>query len=137
MVEDKLKLKDDQPVWILKNIKEVFQELYDHYRAVVNRNEYLEKENKSLKSEAYKDEELTKMKEKYDVMNSNYYRGFPITEEEHKRIQEWMDKIVGDGPDMKINHARFFYKFYPTPLGISGVVVDSKTGQEFEFQEIG
>ena len=57
-------------------------------------------------------------------------------EEEDKKIKKWMDKIIGDGPDMKINSARFHYEFYPTPLGIVGTVIDNITKQKFEFQSL-
>ena len=61
-MDEKLELKDDRPMWHLDDIKADFQKLYDHYRWVSTRIEHLEKENKRLKSDAYKDEELAKMK---------------------------------------------------------------------------
>ena len=135
-MKEELELKEG-PTWILQDIKKVFQELYDHYRSVVNRNEYLEEEIKKVKDEKYKDEELSKMKESYEKMKHEYYSlGFPITEEEVKKIREWEDKIIG-GVDMKINDTRFHYEFYPTPIGVAGYVVDSLTKEKFQFQELG
>lgn len=136
METDKLELRDDVGLWI-KDVKKLFQDLYDQYRAVQIRNEVLETENIYLRSEQYKDSELAKMKSEYDKMKDDYYRGFPISKEEMERIHKWMDEIIGNGPDMKINSARFYYKFYPTPIGVSGEVIDSISGQKFEFQEIG
>ena len=130
----KLELSDGSP-WIMQKVGNVFQELYDHYRVIARRNEYLEEENKRIKSEKYKDEELSKMKAEFERMKADYYRGFPISEEEEKKIREWEDKHVA-GADMKINSARFFYEFYPTPLGIVGVVKDSLSGDKFEFQSL-
>ena len=69
-------------------------------------------------------------------MEHEYYQGFPITDEEMKKIHEWEDKIVGD-VEMKINGTRFYYEFHPTPLGVSGKVIDSITKEKFEFQTIG
>lgn len=132
----KLKLRDGSP-WIMQKVENVFQELYDHYRVITRRNEYLEEENERIKSEKYKDEELNKMKTEYERMKDDYYRGFPISEEEKKKIGEWMDKVIGDEPDMKMNCARFHYEFYPTPIGVVGTVVDSFTKQKFEFQSLG
>ena len=134
MKEDKLNLTDDNPVFIFKDIKEVLQELYDHYRDVESRNEYLLKENARIESEKYKDEELAKMKEKYDKMYADYYRGFPITEEQQHKINEWMNK---QKDDMGIPITRFHYEFYPTSLGVAGYVVDDITKERFQFQEIG
>lgn len=132
----KFELDDSSPLFLVHDFKDVLQELYNHYRSVVSTNEYLGSENERLKSEAYKDEELSTMKEKYDKMRDDYYRGFPISEKEMAKIHEWQDKIIG-GVDMKINGTRFHYEFYPTPLGVSGKVVDNITGEKFEFQEIG
>lgn len=137
-MDEKLELKDDGSIWIMKDIKKVFQELYDHYRSVYKDNEWLEKENKRLKSEAYKDEELSKMKETYDKMKDDYYRGFPISEREQKKINEWQDKIIEKYPAGKATiGGRFTYKFYPTSIGTSGTIVDNISGEKFEFQELG
>jgi len=135
-MKDKLNLKEGG-IWIMDSIENDLKRIYDHYRNVVNENEYLRDENNRIKSETYKDEELSKMKEKYDRMISDYYRGFPISEEEGKKIKEWMNKLMENEPDMKINGARFHYEFYPTSIGIAGWVVDSITGKKFQFQELG
>lgn len=136
-MEDKLELSDGS-IWIMQDIKKVLQELYDHYRSVVNRNEYLLKENERLKSDAYKDEELRKMKERYDSMKDGYYRGFPISEEENKKINKWIDKIVKKYPAGKATiSGRYTYIFFPTSIGVSGKIKDNISGEEFEFQELG
>ena len=136
MEPDKFELKEDSMLWI-KDIKEVLQDLYNQFRAVQQRNKYLEDENKRLQTEQYKDEELARMKKNYDQMKDDYYRGFPISKEEMERIHKWMDELTKDYPEAKINSARFHYKFYPTALGVAGFVVDSITGKEFQFQELG
>lgn len=136
-MEEKLNLRDDASIWINQKIEKVFQELYDHYRAVYNRNEWLEKENKKLKSEVYKDEELSKMKEQYEKMKSDYYRGFPISEEEHKKINEWIDKQTKKYPGTGgAIGGRFHYEFLPTGIGTTGTIIDCFTGDKFEFQEL-
>ena len=112
------------------------KDLYNQYRAAVSMNEYLKEENARLKSGAYKDEELSAMKEKYDKMCDAYYRGFPISEKEDEKIREWAEKMMG-GADLKINSARFHYEFYPTGLGTVGYVIDALTGKKFCFQETG
>lgn len=134
-MDDKLELKDGS-IWILQDIKKVFQELYDHYRNVVNRNEYLMEENKRLKSETYKDEELAKMKIDYEKMKDDYHRGFPISKEEDEKIKAWMDEICKDNVNVGAIGGRFIYTFIPTSIGIIGNVEDSVTGKKLSFQDL-
>lgn len=137
-MDDKLNLKDNGPIWILNNIKVDFQRLYDHYRKIVNENEYLREENKRIKSETYKDEELVRMKKEYDQMSDDYYRGFPISEKEHKKINEWIKKQMEKHPAREgAIGGRFIYEFIPTGIGVSGTIRDSLTGDSFNFQELG
>ena len=88
-MDEKLVLKDGN-IWIMEDIKKTLQQVYDHYRSVCNRNDYLKKEIEKVKSEKYTDEELSRLKSAYDKMKSDYYRGFPISEEEDKNIKEWI-----------------------------------------------
>ena len=127
-----------RPIWIHESIEEDLKRIYDHYRDVTSRNDYLEKENEHLRTEAYKDEELAKMKEQYEKMKADYYRGFPITEEEGKKINEWIKKQMEGWEDMKIGAigGRFHYEFTPTSIGIVGVVVDGITHERFTIREL-
>ena len=137
-MDDKLELKEDRPMWLLNDIKADFQKLYDHYRWVSARIEHLEEENKRLKSDAYKDEELAKMKSEYDRMKEDYFRGFPISEEEHKKINEWIDEQMKKHPGIGgAIGGRFTYEFLPTGIGTAGTIIDGFTGDKFTFQELG
>lgn len=136
MEKEKLELKDDSP-WLISSIKDVLQEIYDHYRVVVNRNDYLMAENARLKSEAYKDEELAKMSESYDKMTSDYYRGFPISEKEENKINEWKKNIIEKWPaNAGAIGGRFVYHFIPTSIGYAGVVEDTFSKEKLEFHEL-
>ena len=136
-MDEKLELKDG-PMWRLDDIKADFQKLYDHYRWVSTRIEHLEKENKRLKSDAYKDEELTKMKSEYDRIKEDYFLGFPISKEEWEKIKVWQNKIIDKYPAGKATiSGRFKYIFYPTSIGTSGKIEDIISGETFEFQELG
>ena len=139
MKNDNFELKDGG-ICLLQDIKKSLQEVYDHYRSVTIRNEYLEDEIKRLKSEQYKDEELSRMKEKYDEMLKDYHRGFPISEEEDKKIMEWLDEITKDEDFVtKTGGAiggRFTYEFIPTGVGIIGIVKDGRTGKKLTFREL-
>lgn len=136
-MDEKLELKDGN-IWIMEDIKKTLQQVYDHYRSVCNRNDYLKKEIEKVKSEKYVDEELSRLKSEYDRMKSDYYRGFPISEEEDKNIKEWkknqQKKSSGIGGAAG---GRFTYKFTPTGLGTVGTIIDGFTGDEFTFQELG
>lgn len=107
---------------------------------------YLEEENRKLKEEYNKDEEIQKIQERLDKMQKDYWRGFPITIEEEKAIEEWKKKHdeevhgwITSEQRMKAegcSGGRYSYKFVPTALGTSGVI-RCHCGAEFEFQEIG
>lgn len=136
-MDEKLELKDGS-IWIMEDIKKTLQQVYDHYRIVCNRNDYLMKEIEKVKSEKYADEELSRLKSAYDKMKSDYYRGFPISEEEGKNIKEWIKNQQKKNPGIGgAAGGRFTYKFTPTGLGTSGTIIDSFTGDEFTFQELG
>lgn len=136
-MDEKLELKDGN-IWIMEDIKKTLQQVYDHYRSVCNRNDYLKKEIEKVKSEKYTDEELSRLKSEYDRMKSDYYRGFPISEEEDKNIKEWIKNQQKKNPGIGgAAGGRFTYKFTPTGLGTSGIIIDSFTGDEFTFQELG
>ena len=121
------------PIFI-EDIKDVLQSLYNQFRAVSIRNEYLEKDNAYLKSESYKDEEIAKIKKEWNEMREDYNRGFPISEEEHERINKWVESrpIANEGAI----GGRYSYEFTPTSIGTIGTIVDSFTGEKFTFQDI-
>ena len=127
--------------------------LDDCIRAIQCRNadnekriKYLEEENRKLKEEYSKDEEIQKIQEHLDKMQKDYWRGFPITEAEEKAIEKWKKKhdeevhgYTTDRMRMKAegcSGGRYSYHFVPTALGTSGVI-RCHCGAEFEFQEIG
>ena len=128
--EDKLNFENGEPIFCITPIEDSLQQVYNNYKALSGLCNYLMEENKRLKSESYKDEELSKMKKDYDRMKKDYLRGFPISEEEFKKISEWCEKNFAS------RNASFHYEFFPTALGVSGKIVDDYTKQKFEFKEI-
>lgn len=135
-MDEKLELKDGN-IWIMDDIKKTLQQVYDHYRIVCNRNNYLKNEIEKVKSEKYADEVLLKMRSEYEKMKSDYYRGFPISEEESKKIKEWMNKQIEKNPSTGgAIGGRFSYKFIPTGVGTIGIVIDGITDETFTFSEI-
>ena len=134
MGNDNFELIDDNPFRHSGDIKKALQEVYDHYRSVANRNDYLKKELDRVKDEKYRDEELAKMKGEYEEMRDNYYRGFPISKEEREKINEW----IGQQAKCSVGAigGRFRYEFIPTSIGTIGTIVDCNTGESFTFQNI-
>lgn len=106
---------------------------------------YLENENKQLKDEAYSSSEMKTMKEELEQMEKDYYRGFPISEEENDKIQNWIHKHDEEKHHAKnledrlklegVSGGRFTYKFIPTTLGTIGYIRCS-CGDEFCFKTI-
>lgn len=93
----------------------------------------LRKENAELKSEHYKDEQLSDMKDKLNKMKNDYYRGFPITEDEKKQIDTFINKYRGK--NFGAIGGAFTYKFTPTSIGIAGEVI-APNGESFTFKEL-
>ena len=107
----------------------------------------LKEENRKLKDEVWKDEELQDMKEQFEKMKSDYNRGFNITEKEEIAIKEWRKKHEEEVHGLTtpiarvkaqgVSGGRYSYIFYPTAIGYSGVIRCDACGEEFEFCEIG
>lgn len=101
---------------------------------------------KELEDESFKDKKLQEMKVRLEEMESDYYRGFPITEEEKNAISEWKKRHDEEVHGLKTNQDRmraqgacggkYKYVFIPTSIGVFGKVVCS-CGAEFEFQRFG
>lgn len=111
----------------------------------LDRIKYLEEENRKLKDAAYKDAEMTRMKLQYEEMKADYYRGFPITENEKQKVEEWMKKHDAESHGAANNTDRlrragccggnYSYEFIPTSIGTVGHV-KCGCGAKFEFQGI-
>ena len=71
-------------------------------------------------------------------MKADYYRGFPISEKESKKIKEWMDKQMEKNPSTGGTiGGRFRYEFIPTGIGTVGTIIDIFTEDRFNFQDLG
>ena len=106
---------------------------------------YLEEENRKLKEEYNKDEEIQKMKSEVEKMQKDYWRGFPITEDEENAIKEWRKKhdvevhgLTTSRMRMKAEGCcggRYSYKFVPTSISTIGYI-ECSCGEKFCFTEI-
>lgn len=105
----------------------------------------LEKENNELKNHAYKNKEVAEMRDNLNKMKSEYYRGFPISEDEEHKINEWIEKHEREVHGIKTYEDKlashgccgggYTYEFVPTSIGTVGTV-RCNCGAEFTFQEI-
>lgn len=128
------------------SLEECFQAIRVRNNVNVKKIQYLEKENKKLKDEHFKDGVVQEMQQKLTKMEEDYYRGFPITEKEEELIDEWKKKHEEEVHGLKTRNqklrasgaigGRYHYIFAPTSIGTSGKIVCS-CGEEFEFCEIG
>lgn len=95
-------------------------------------NERLKEENEKLKSGIWKEEKMAELKDRYNKMEADYYRGFPITEEEKEKI----NKFINDKTTVKTKFGLgLHYEFTQTSLGTIGEVV-TKLGERFIFREL-
>lgn len=126
-------------------LEESFRSVRAHIEAVEKRNKYLEEENAKLKDEAYKDKELSATVEKYNEMQKDIRRGFPISEKEEETIKKWIKEHEEEkhGANYKKGVYRksgaiggsYTYKFVPTSIGTFGSIHCS-CGDSFTFQEV-
>ena len=101
-------------------ISKYLDEIKNDYVKKTKTIETLREELNNFKKETYKDEELSKMKNRLTEMEKNYYRGFPLSETEQKQIHEWI-----------VNHENIYHGGYPCYHGASG------GGYSYEFYPTG
>ena len=127
-----------------EKISEILDEVASNIKTRDSRIKYLEEENKKLKDETYKDSELTEMKKEYESMRNDLIRGFPISEEEKKHIEEWQLKHEAEAHGRNTLEKRlaghgaagggYTYEFYPCGIGIFGTI-KCNCGAKFDFQK--
>lgn len=127
------------------SVSDLCQGIIDKTDTYEKRIKYLEEENKKLKDEHYKDSEMQRMKAELKKAKEDLYRGFPISEEEEKRIKEWQDKHDAEVHGLKTLkervHAggciggRYSYEFVSTSIGVVGTV-KCNCGAKFTFQDL-
>ena len=113
------------------------------YNRMMKECEKLWVENERLKAETYKDEELKKWRDKYNEMREIYYdvfealnRGFEITEEEDKKIEEFVkehDKMHGYAGAVG---GRYTYNFLPTSIGTAATIKCNSCEKTMTFREL-
>ena len=128
----------DGTMWDAKGLYPILkrEETIDDYLSVIKRNllskediiDDLQERLKIAKDEAYASNEMKRMKDELESMRKNYYRGFPISEEEDKKIAEWQknhDATIHSNPNQYhgCSGGGYIFEFYPTAIGTCGVCV--------------
>lgn len=121
------------------DIEEYLSKIVESTKSRDARIKRLQEENQKLKDKHYKDAELSKMKEELERARKDLIRGFPVSEEEQKKINEWQKEHVKEFHGGKIIPGaageNYEYIFYPTGLGVIGSIKCS-CGISYCFQNI-
>lgn len=127
-------------------VEDCVKSILTRHERNVNQIARLEEEIKRLKSETYKDEELQKASEKVRKIEEDYYRGFPISNEENLKIEEWKNEhdsfvhsLLNINSKLQAGGCiggRYSYEFLPTSIGTIGCIKCSKCGERFTFREL-
>ena len=78
----------------MMNFDEAIKTLQDDRETHLQRIDFLQSENERIRSEKYKDAELSRMRQEVGSLQNAMRFGFPITAEEHVAIEKWKDAHV-------------------------------------------
>lgn len=133
--------KDGEYIQIppMETLCKILKTKFENQEDLINQ---LRQQIKTLESEKWKDEKLQEMKEQYDKMREDYYRGFPISKKEKEKINAWIDKHEKEKHPRPENSfprggaigGSYTYHFTPTSIGTFGSI-QCTCGEEFTFQE--
>ena len=123
---------------VVHPFEECLMALQKRYKDAEAAIEKLEKENKALKDEHYKDGELQRLQEELTSLKGDLSRGFPISEEEQEKIREWQRKHEEEAhgvTNVTAIGGKYTYEFIPTSIGTFGSV-KCTCGAKFDFKEV-
>lgn len=118
----------------MDNIKPLLRQIEKETNSLNNHILYLETENKLLRDSAYKDLELSRLKEERDEARRMLYQGFPIDDEEKRRIEEWQQEHKKKHDGQRI--IPYIYEFTPVGYGTHAEVVCGLCQDSFDFGEV-
>ena len=118
-------------------IDDICDQIISKFKHEEERIKYLTEENKRLKDEHYKDNELAKLKAEIVELEDKCMAGFSIPEEETTKITGWKIQHEQAHPMCKTaaGGGRYSYIFTPTSLGIIGEI-KCMCGAVFTFREL-
>ena len=114
---------NNNPTKVIYTEKEVDESLFQlewNMKRLLKENNELTAENKSLKSEQYKDAELAKLKSEIDRLRRILNQSFTVYEREKESIEKWYNEHRN-----KMHNGRNFeyvYEFTPTAIATLGIV---------------
>ena len=129
-------IDDNRVVHEVKPVDELCDSIKLKYNNLLRKYDKLEKENERLKSEIYKDEEITHFKKLVNNLNKQVNHGFYISDEEFERITAFTkehDEIHGSAGAIG---GRFIFSFLPTSVGVIGTVKCVSCDKTFAFREL-
>ena len=94
--------------------------------------EKLREENRLLKKEHYKDDELRRMKQELDEARTGLCRGFSISPQEAEIIDKF---VTAHYRAHRSRTTSFYYTFKPTEIGVFGEITCECCGESHCFQE--
>ena len=125
----------------MEEIRETLKVIGDIIEDEREDNKRLKEQIKELKDEHYKDEQLTAMRTELETAKADLYRGFGISKEENKDIENWIENhentVHGGNHYHGLSGGGYEYIFYPTGIGTSGKIRCCNCGEKYEFQKIG
>jgi len=110
------------------DLKDKFDTILDNIKMREDENARLSKENSYLRSENYKDNELSKMKEELESITKRFRRSFEVTSEDWEKIRAWQKKHDTEehknpGQYHGTCGGGYSFEFYPTGIGTFGSCV--------------
>lgn len=112
----------------IKLVEDKIEDLKQVLLMMSHNNDRLQRKFNELWDETWKDNKLQEMKQELERTKQNMYRGFPITEAEEKKINNWIlkhDEEVHNNPNHYhgVSGGGYEYSFYPTGLGTIGYCI--------------
>lgn len=113
------------------NVDQICQDIKDLYNKKENYILSLESELRTLKDEKWKDKEVQRLKEENERLRQANLNGFPISENQNKLLNKWIDQHYTNRHQAPADSKRridmqgvsgglFTYVFLPTAIGTSG-----------------
>lgn len=108
---------------VVAPFEEAVKSIREHINAVYERNQYLEEENKELKSTSFTDKRIAELQEQINKLEDKLSRGFSITKEEEEQVQAWMKEHSAKEHNNPSNYhgaigGGYSYIFMPTSIGL-------------------
>lgn len=113
-------------------LNECIDSINERFNDLIESNQSLQERLKEIQDEKWADDRLQQMREELERMRRDYYRGFPISDDEQKKIDQWMKNHTHPCGAIGGAHS---YIFTPTSIGTVGKI-KCMCGEEFTFVDL-